>query len=147
LTDQPIAFADESEHRESPTNRGSDNILQTEEIDLDAEELKRDAAEKKPKSGKKMDVAPKTPRTPKPAPSPFELSDDGATQGGERKHTDFELPPPAEDEDFSLELSDDSLDLGAEPGPTGAPASGINLGRPTDAGVSLESDDEGSSDF
>ena len=146
LTDQPIAFAPEAPaHRELPASRASDNILQTEEIDLDAEELKRDATEKKSKSGKNMQVAPKTPRTPKP--SPFELSDDGETHGSERKHTDFELPPPAGDEDFSLELSDDSLDLGAEPGPTGAPASGINLGRPTDAGVSLESADEGSSDF
>ncbi|HEX3315980.1 MAG TPA: hypothetical protein VHR72_13870 [Gemmataceae bacterium] len=146
LTDQPIAFAGEGAgHHEPPTSRASENILHTEEIDLDAEALKRDAAGKKPKSGKNMHAAPKTPRTPKP--SPFELSDDGETHGSERKHTDFELPPPAGDEDFSLELTDDSLDLGAEPRPSGAPASGINLSRPTDAGVSLESDDEGSSDF
>jgi hypothetical protein len=148
LTDQPVAFAPEPPaHREPPTSRASENILHTEEIDLDAEELKRDAERKKdPKSGNRMHVAPKTPRTPKPA-SPFELSDDEATRGEERKHTDFELPPPAGDEDFSLELSDDSLDLGAEPEQTGAPASGINLGKPIDAGVSLESADEGSSDF
>jgi hypothetical protein len=144
LTDQPIAFApDAPGHREPPASRASDHILQTEEIDLDAAELKRD--EKKSKSGKHMHAAPKTPKTPKP--SPFELSDDGETHGSDRKHTDFELPPPAGDEDFSLELSDDSLDLGADPAPTGAPASGINLGRPIDAGVSLESEDEGSSDF
>ena len=73
--------------------------------------------------------------------------EDEAGHGSERKHTDFELPPPADaDEDFSLELSDDSLDLGAEPEQTGAPASGINLGKPTDRGISLESDDD-SSDF
>ena len=150
LPDQPLDFATElPAHREPPTSRASENILKTEEIDLDAEELKREASDKKkdPKSSGRMHVAPKTPRTPKPTPSPFELSEDDATRGSERKHTDFELPPPADDEDFSLELSDDSLDLGADPEQTGAPASGINLGKPIDAGVSLESDDEGSSDF
>jgi hypothetical protein len=149
IPDQALAFAPEPPaHREAPTSRAAENILHTEEIDLNAEELKRDADKKKdPKSSGRMHVAPKTPKTPKPTPSPFELSEDDSSRGSERKHTDFELPPPADDEDFSLELSDDSLDLGAEPEQTGAPASGINLGRPIDAGVSLESDDEGSSDF
>jgi excisionase family DNA binding protein len=66
----------------------------------------------------------------------------------------FDLTPKApgdgsSEDDFSLELDDSgSIDLGGPPsgGEMSAPASGINLSRPIDAGISLEeqkgSDDE-----
>jgi len=148
LADQPIGLPSDGPAQHEPPSRPADNTLQTEEMDLGADEERREARKKRAeaaaKSSSRLNApAPKTPRTPKP--SPFELSDDDV-QAAERKHTDFELPPPAEGEDFSLELTDDSLDFGAEPEQTGAPASGINLGKPIDKGISLESD-EGSSDF
>jgi excisionase family DNA binding protein len=47
--------------------------------------------------------------------------------------------PTGSDDDFSLELADDeSVDLGGGGGELTAPASGINLGKPVDSGISLE---------
>jgi excisionase family DNA binding protein len=123
----------------------------TEEIDLDAEQRRADAARAKstrhrPKPGS----SPVLPTT-----SPFELSEndlelDGPTlppsgrsarDANTDSSSDFELKPMA-DSSSPLELSDDEVNLGELTG--GKNASGINLQDPADSGISLEQ--EGSSD-
>lgn len=113
----------------------------TEEIDLDAEQRRADAARAKatrhrPKPGS----SPVLPTT-----SPFELSEndlelDGPTIPPSRSSetdssSDFELKPLA-DSSSPLELSDDEVNLGELTG--GKNASGINLQEPADSGISLE---------
>ncbi len=186
----------------SPSHKASDNMVNTEEIDLDAEAAKHDAAGKKPETKFKTNPS----KLGKPG-SPFELSDSdlddvapasssesdsgdfdivapapksgsrlsgpksggpksggpksgpksgGPKSGGpkssapkKKKETEFEISGADSDEDFSLVLDEESLDLGGEAPDDDAPKSGLNLSRPLDAGISLEapSDDEASADF
>lgn len=60
-------------------------------------------------------------------------SDDGSSE--------FELSLDSDSDSFELQLGNDSSEevpLGGEPTKTGGGASGINLGKPSDSGVSLE---------
>ncbi len=140
-----------------PSPRSHESMDQTEEINLDEEIKKLEAAAKKtPETKFQTDPS----KLGKPG-SPFELSDsdiddkpkkDGTSdfeiaaagaktpkpkrspKSGAKKSTEFELAAGGDsDEDFSLELDD-----GAE----GSPRSGINLGRPSDKGISLENKDD-----
>lgn len=157
---------------------GTNPMALTEEINLD-EEIKKHEAAQKPKSEAKMKRkdSPRLDET-----SPFELSDSGMNAPGvglgrksdlAKKPTpdssdveltpapdssDFELtvqgssPLEGESEDFSLQLPDDesdaTVDLG---GPLGnelkGPSSGISLGNPKDAGISLEKPADSSEDM
>jgi len=156
----------------SPTPRRSglaQNSANTEEINLDDEIQKLEAADKKPRETKFKT----TPSMYGKPGSPFELSENDfddkptkATDGssdfeiasagpkssppkssppksprpGKKKSTEFELAPSGDsDEDFSLELDDESLDLGGDLSSYSGPKSGINLSRPSDKGISLES--------
>jgi helix-turn-helix protein len=157
LGQQPPPSATDSDIRlesvAAPPPPSHDAMMLTDEINLDEEIKKQEAAQKhKPKSR----VRPKS-ELKFPTQSPFELSDSDVSAPTEsEKHpssSDFELTPqapkpdssgsvvlePSSNEDFSLELSDDSGVL-AKPGKgelTG-PTSGINLSNPVDAGLSLE---------
>jgi hypothetical protein len=134
-------------------------MMLTEEINLDEEIRKQEAAQKRqptpsklrPKSGLQM-----------PSSSPFELSDSdldrpSSIPGDASKpdSSDFELtaagakvkddssdfdvaPIKGDSDDFSLELpADENVLTGQEPGLSG-PSSGISLQNPVDAGISLE---------
>src|SRR5262245_18962658 len=90
------------------------------------------------------DIDDQPTRATPPSSSDFEIAAAGAHAGPKtpppkspkpkKKSTEFEMLPPGEsDEDFSLELDDESLDLGAEPAGS-APKSGINLSHPSDKG-------------
>jgi hypothetical protein len=121
----------------------------TEEIDLDAEQRKAEAA--RGKAGRK----PKPASSPSlPTKSPFELSETdidvngpAVPQGAEEdvdSSSDFELKPMADSssplDSSSSETpamkSDDEVSLGEMTGGKGA--SGINLRDPADSGISLE---------
>ncbi len=129
---------------------GKRDQMVTEEIDLDAEQRKADAAAKarstqhKPKGG----AAPRLPTS-----SPFELSEADIDVNGPAAKTpadtdsssDFELKPLGDSS--PLEIGSDELDamkadeevgLGELTGPRGG--SGINLQDPVDSGISLEGD-------
>lgn len=158
--------------RPTGTHRASENMINTEEIDLDQEIQKAEA-------DKKSDTIFKTNPTNVGKPgSPFELSDNdlgsptqatddessqvvAAPKAGKsaksappkspkpapKKNTEFDLVPGDSDEDFSLELDEDAINLGAEVDSEG-PKSGINLSRPSDRGISLEAPkDDDSADF
>ena len=149
----------------------------TEEIDLDAE-LKKHEAAQKAKAEAKMKRKSDAPRVDET--SPFELSDAGPSPGvparGQRTSdielrpkpdsSDMELTaPPADssdfeltiqgssplegDSDFTLQTSDESdmtIDLGSlEGNELKGPSSGISLGNPKDAGISLEKGDSNES--
>jgi excisionase family DNA binding protein len=139
--------------------------LLTEEINLD-EELKKDESRRRAelKQAKKRGTpAPDFPKT-----SPFELSESDLDLSPVSDKelpqvkdldgsSDFDLTPAAESssplelgssDDFKLEvpdddevtLADDSKNLKGK-----GPASGINLGKPADSGISLEQDGSGDS--
>jgi excisionase family DNA binding protein len=127
--------------------------LLTEEINLD-EELKKDEVrrEEEVKQAKKRG-SPEFPKT-----SPFELSEsDLELSPVEEKHlpqvkdpdgsSDFDLTPAAESssplelgssDDFKLEVPDDDEITLEDNSSLKQPASGINLGKPADSGISLE---------
>jgi excisionase family DNA binding protein len=126
------------------SGRADQNV--TEEIDLDAEQRRADAARAKatrhrPKPGS----SPVLPTT-----SPFELSENDLDMDGPTippasrsprqadadtdSSSDFELKPMGDSS--PLELSDDEVSLGELTG--GKNASGINLQDPADSGISLE---------
>jgi excisionase family DNA binding protein len=148
---EPAKKPSDSDIRIEEMSRGGghDQIV-TEEIDLDAEERKADAARAKhtrhrPKPGSSS-VLPTT--------SPFELSEDDLDMDGPT------IPPPGRSpakakadsdssEDFALkplgdssspleDEGDDEVRLGELTGNKGA--SGINLQDPADSGISLEPD-------
>jgi hypothetical protein len=145
-------------HIGPPKDSGEGELELTEEINLDEELRKQDAA-LKPPQGK---VKPKS-KVKLPTTSPFELSDSdvshhpvaGAKSGAKPKSgpklqspsdsSDFDLTPsggsgqlhPDSSDDFSLGLPDDSA-LGGELSGLSGPSSGISLNNPVDAGISLE---------
>jgi excisionase family DNA binding protein len=143
---QPAKKPSDSDIRIEEVGRGgSSEQMVTEEIDLDAEQRKADAARSKttkyrPKPGSSS-VLPTT--------SPFELSEndidmDGPTipppnRSPKKSETDsssdFELKP-LDESSSPLELSDEEVNLGELTG--GKNASGINLQDPADSGISLE---------
>jgi hypothetical protein len=131
--------------RKSGAGRAPEDSFLTEEIDLDAEMKK--AAEA---SG------PKKPQ-PRPASSPaFELSEaeldvpKGETPSGTGQtvdsSSDFDINLPGTDEMSAVEVDskesqhhkDEEISLGDLPSSGVTGESGINLGRPTDSGISLE---------
>jgi excisionase family DNA binding protein len=116
-------------------------MLLTEEINLDEEIRKQEAALQQQS---KTRFKPKSQVKLTPPNSPFELSEHdfdepSGSQAKSKTHedsSDFDLTPAAPDEDFSLDLSEDAL--GGEPGVLSGPASGVNLAKPGDSGISLE---------
>jgi excisionase family DNA binding protein len=161
---QPAKRPSDSDIRIEAMGRGrAASEMVTEEIDLDAEQRKVEAA--RPKAGRQK---PKPGSSPiLPTTSPFELSENdidmdgptippparaggaGVSPVGEKEEdtdssSDFELKPmtdsssplePSSDEMASLG-SDDEVSLGELTGGKGA--SGINLQDPADSGISLE---------
>lgn len=155
--------------RQSGAHRSSENMVNTEEIDLDSEIKNAEADQNKPDTIFKMHPS----KLGKPG-SPFELSDNDlegsptkatddeasfhaatgpkskgpkspAPKAGAKsnkpakKNTEFDLVPGDSDEDFSLELDEESINLGADADfESDGPKSGLNLSRPTDKGISLE---------
>lgn len=128
--------------------RKDDESMVTEEIDLDAELGSFDDAPGRPGLG--------TPSLP--TDSPFELSEedldlDEESSGVSDSSGDFELTPEGDmsplelgsDEMPALRMEEEEVTLGdlSDAGPAG---SGVNLDEPGDGGISLEKDDEGSSD-
>jgi hypothetical protein len=131
--------------------------LLTEEINLD-EELQKQEAAKPPAPQAK--VRPGTPALPKS--SPFELSElhekpaEAPKKGKGDTSSDFELTPAGESsspleggDEFNLELSDSEVSLGEPPasGKLKGKASGINLDKPIDSGISLEQGGDGSDEI
>jgi excisionase family DNA binding protein len=128
-----------------PKPGSSDESMQTEEIDLDAE-LRKAQESAPPPSRKSKLKAPAVPQMP--TTSPFELSaedlprpkppDSGAKVGGGKGQ------PPARKE----EAADEEVELGElAPGSSliGASSdSGVNLQSPSDSGISLEKATESS---
>jgi len=125
-----------------------DELLLTEEIDLDAELKKaEEASAKKPGTKHKPGSAPQLPTT-----SPFELSEsdlglpEEKASGLKDSSSDFDLTPAVGQEESPLELGsdempaappqDDEVSLGELTGSSGE--SGINLRDPKDSGISLE---------
>lgn len=114
-------------------------MLLTEEINLDEEIRKQEAALQRQS---KTRFKPKSQVKLTPPSSPFELSehdfDEPAPAKGKTHEdsSDFDITPGGTDEDFSLDLSEDAL--GGEPGVLSGPASGVNLAKPGDSGISLE---------
>lgn len=122
----------------------------TEEIDLDAE-LRRAEETVRPKKSQ-----PK----PSPATEPFELSEADLDVPRRRQpasdkklsdsSSDFNISVPAKKELPSVEADSDELrhkkdeeiSLGDLPKSGVTSESGVNLGRPTDSGISLEPDDD-----
>lgn len=141
-----------------------ENMMQTEEINLDEEIRKQEAAPRQPQPKVKAKSKLQFPTT-----SPFELSDSDLDQpsapGSHAKpkpdssdfdlspakkpdSSDIELTPPGDsglhlepgmdESDFSLELPDESA-LTEESAPAlSESTSGITLNNPVDAGISLE---------
>jgi hypothetical protein len=151
-----------------------DDLMRTEEIDLDAELRKAEEqsrlAKAQPKSGPLDNVKTQLPGPAQPtqlpdlpASSPFELSEEdlqlpqGSKRGGlgTGSGSEFELTLAPEDQDMMSPLNlgdDEDVELGAEParndlGSGRQELSGINLGRPADSGISLEQGDSSRVDF
>ena len=144
IGEMPRADASDSDVRlERASDQSHDNMLQTEEINLDEEIKKQESAAKKPARFQ----PPKSGFQPVPA-SPFELSDSDVHDGdAKNKTTDFEMAPAVGDDsdDFSLEMEDHADDR--KKAPFTGPKSGINISKPTDKGISLEAKDGSSDDF
>ena len=145
IGESPRPDSNDSDVRlERASDQSHDNMLQTEEINLDEEIKKQEAVVKKPAKFQ----PPKSGFQPAPA-SPFELSDSDVNDvDAKSKTTDFEMAPAVgndSEEEFSLELSEDVDDERTQA--FAGPKSGINLSKPTDRGVSLEAKDGSSDDF
>lgn len=147
-----------------PVPGGADlGMMLTEEINLDEEIRRQEAAQKSQESPGR--VKPRS-QVRFPSESPFELSDsdlnapssaqkaglspdssdfDLTPQVAPDDSSDFELTPVQEQgalggsDDFSLELPpDDSVLGGSGEGELSGPSSGISLSNPVDGGISLE---------
>jgi excisionase family DNA binding protein len=170
LGDQPPRRGSDSDIRLEealgPSRGRSDDSLLTEEIDLDAEmKAAEEAAAKKGKGKSK----PSVPTAPAAGASPFELSDsdleDPKAKAGKKtsspdSSSDLELTPgdqspislSSSDEVPALQdsSSDDVVDLDSATKTKavgGKGDSGINLDKPADSGISLESADDGSDEI
>jgi hypothetical protein len=133
--------------------KGLEDSFLTEEIDLDAEMRKAEESARPKKT------------QPKPTPSaPFELSEDDLDLPKRPEHaadkpltessSDFDIALPATGEKSSVESEsdvqrrkDEEVSLGEPPSGGISSESGINLGRPTDSGISLEPEGEGSDEI
>lgn len=91
-----------------------------------------------PKSGSRQTGGSGSGRIPSPAAVPPADSDSSS---------EFELRLDADSDSFELPMEGDAVDLGVKPKPNKGPQSGINLGKPTDSGVSLEKQDDSDMDF
>ncbi len=100
----------------------------TEDITLDVPKAPSSARLTAPKSGARL-TGPASPRVPS-TPPPISDSDSSS---------EFELRLDADSDSFDLPLDgSDEVDLAGTPKGKKGPQSGINLGKPTDSGVSLE---------
>jgi hypothetical protein len=154
-TDSDIRLEESTAGSGSGLNKSSpDDMILTEEIDLDSELAEAEEAARKKK--------PKTPHTPLNLTSPYQVQDEATQTGpaaGRGKPTspdsssDFSLTPHKDEADSSspISLSSDEhpaispvdsgeVQLGGSAHPvTGAASdSGISLGAPGDSGISLE---------
>ncbi len=143
---QPPKKPSDSDIRIEEVSRGGGSEqMVTEEIDLDAEQRRAEAAR-----GRATKHRPKPGSSPVlPTSSPFELSENDLDMDGPTipplgrsakaadtdSSSDFELKPLGESSS-PLELSDDEVNLGELTGRKNA--SGINLQDPADSGISLE---------
>src|SRR6185437_6509697 len=160
IGEQPSKRPSDSDIRiEEVTSGRSRDQMVTEEIDLDAEARKAEAAAKS-KKGTRHRPKPQGGAPVLPTSSPFELSEneidmDGPTipppsrrapeeaPGETDSSSDFELKPlgdsspllPSSDE-MPVLMGDDEVGLGELTGAKGG--SGINLQDPADSGISLE---------
>jgi hypothetical protein len=156
----PMKTSSDSDVRlEAPSDRpgrkgGAEDSFLTEEIDLDAEMRKAEEGTRPKKSTK-----------PPPSTSAFELSEsdldmpDRRARAGDKvtdSSSDFDIALPPERKDrFVPEVSSDEgrpereeeVSLGNLPTSGIAGESGINLGRPTDSGISLEPEGESSDEI
>jgi len=146
----------------SPARGAGPEGLLTEEINLD-EELKKDEARRQQQLAQAKKRQPEAPKA-----SPFELSESdlelepiNEQQLPQVKDpdgsSDFDLTPAGDSssplelgssDDFQLEVVDDD-DALADDGARNlkGPASGINLGKPADSGISLEQGDGSAEDI
>jgi hypothetical protein len=144
------------------TPPASDEGILTEEIDLDAELKKKEAEQKKSSKLKPKSKLPKFTQT-----SPFELSDihkkgekveksEAPSKPGKKPDSsDYDLTPGKPDSsDFDLNVGQESssefdleLDSGVNVQGLKDSSSGINIGHPADAGISLEQGDDSSLEF
>ncbi len=160
---QPTKRPSDSDIRiEEITRPPSPDQMVTEEIDLDAEQRKAEAAAK----AKRTRHRPKSPGGAPmlPTSSPFELSEDDidmdrptvppaaprapeTAEGETDSSSDFELKPMGDSspldvgsDELPVMMGDEEVDLGELTGAKGG--SGINLQDPADSGISLEGSDE-----
>jgi hypothetical protein len=137
----PIKTSSDSDVRlEAPSKKRGEKAPEdsflTEEIDLDAELRRAEEA-----------VRPKKPK-PTPVTEPFELSEADLDVPKRQKppsskkltdsSSDFGIPATT---DLSERRKEEEISLeGGSPGSGVSSGSGVNLGRPTDSGISLEPD-------
>jgi hypothetical protein len=137
-------------------HRDADSLGHTDEINLDEELKRHEAAGKKPETKLKTDPAKSQTDSgeaakKKDGTSDFEIA--AVATGPKTPKSSPKSPrgakkPPVEtalgdsNDDFTLQLDDDALDLGADPNAKRGPLSGI-MSRPVDQGISLEQDDSG----
>jgi hypothetical protein len=172
---QPPKSGTDSDIRlEEPSGSGSgrlksapDDLMLTEEIDLDSELAAAEEAAK----AKKPKGKPKTPHQPMDLTSPYQLQEEaGPTQTGPTARgketspdssSDFSLTPHQDDADSSSPISlssgehqalsplEEEIDLSgsAKPVSPASSDSGINLEAPADSGISLEQSGEGSDEI
>ena len=151
----PIKKSSDSDVRlEAPSDRPGrkqpleDSFL-TEEIDLDAELRRAEAVRPKKKT---------------PGTEPFELSEadldvpkqpPAGAKTVSDSSSDFDITVPSKSSSSSVQLdrdrgkkTDEEVSLGDLPGSGGvASGSGVNLGRPTDSGISLEPESDSSDEI
>jgi hypothetical protein len=150
-TDSDIRLEESGAGSGSGVKSGPDDLLLTEEIDLDSELAQ---AEEATRAKQKK---PKTPHQPMDLTSPYQIQGDVPAAGESKERapdssSDFSLTPHRDDADSSSPLSlssdehpvvkapDSDIDLGGPAKPVGGVASdsGISLQVPGDSGISLE---------
>jgi hypothetical protein len=118
----------------TPTKKDARGKEATEEITLD---LDPPSGKNPGKSSARL-VNPSSARLTPPASAKIPGAQASSTDDGS---SEFELSLDSDSDSFELQLNNDSSEevpLGGEPTRTGGGASGINLGKPSDSGVSLE---------
>jgi len=134
LLDSGVRLVEDRPRHPGPTDSG----LLTEELDLDAELRQAEKSAQPPSSKRKM--------------SPFELSQDDDARKASPSSSEFELKPgtrpqpsdsvfDSSSEQIKLDAEDDSsIHVSASREMALGDASGVNLHKPSDKGISLEKD-------
>jgi hypothetical protein len=120
----------------TPTKKDPKAKELTEEITLD---LDPPSGKNPGKSSARL-LNPASSRLTPPAPGSAKIPGAQAS-GSDDGSSEFELSLDSDSDSFELQLNNDSSEevaLGGEATKTGGGASGINLGKPSDSGVSLE---------